>query len=152
MTGIVIPAGQHKGSRSAVEPPPTTKRITQCVGRLVGHRSSLPRLAMLGVPLGIAAALLSEHFLLAIPLAVCAWYWAPKGSVYWLVALGRGIVTTEWAQLGATAFATYPGRWLSVGAAWASAPLLLTLANAPVRVPLSSRPRVRTGRATARAG
>jgi hypothetical protein len=93
------------------------------VSATVGGRGPRPRLAMVGVPLAMSAALIAEQPWAMLPLALCAWWWAPHAWGWeWLVALGRGVVGAEWAVAGATALAAFPDARLVVAAAWAGMP------------------------------
>jgi len=108
-------------------------------------RIARPRLALLGVPLAITGALLAGQVWLVIPLAVCAWWWAPRDSGwYWPIAVGRGVVTTEWAAIGASALAAFPEARTFVSLVWAASPGLLALCA--VSTPATSAAKKRTHR------
>jgi hypothetical protein len=89
-------------------------------------RQMRPRLANVAVPLGVTAAIVSEQWWVLVPLGVCAWWWAPRDSGWeWALAIGRGLVTTEWALVGAYALEAFPDKRAVVGAGWVVAAVLL---------------------------
>jgi hypothetical protein len=93
----------------------------------VASRRTRARLGMLGVPLAITAALMSGRWLCVLPLTACAWWWSPHNWGWeWLDAVGRGVIATEWAYMGAGALAFFPDERLMVGVIWAG--LLAALA------------------------
>jgi hypothetical protein len=82
-------------------------------------RRQRARLGMLGVPLAIVAALVSEWWWTILPLTVCAWWWAPQDTGWeWVGAVGRGLVGAEWALIGSSALARFPDHVLLVGVFW----------------------------------
>ncbi len=89
-------------------------------------RQTRPRLANIAVPLGIAASIILEQWWAMFPLGVCAWWWAPRDREWeWAVAIGRGLITTEWALVGAYALGAFPEKRAVVGATWVLAAVLL---------------------------
>jgi hypothetical protein len=89
-------------------------------------RQTRPRLANIAVPLSVAASIMSEQWWALLPLGVCAWWWAPRNSGWkWAVAIGRGLITAEWALVGAYALGAFPERRTVVGAVWVLAAVLL---------------------------
>lgn len=91
-------------------------------------RTPRPRLAMFGIPLLMAAAFLANQIWAGVPLALCAWWWAPRDPRwYWLIAVGRGIVATEWTVLGDGALSAYPEWTTAISLAWAGVPMLFAL-------------------------
>lgn len=92
----------------------------------VNARKTRSRLANVGIPLGIAASIMSTQWWALLPLGVCAWWWAPRNSGWeWAVAIGRGLITAEWALVGAYALGAFPERRAIVGAVWVLAAVLL---------------------------
>lgn len=82
-------------------------------------RRQRARLGMLGVPLAIVAALVSERWWTILPLTLCAWWWAPQDTGWeWVGAVGRGLVGAEWALIGSSALARFPDHVLLVGVFW----------------------------------
>ena len=115
--------------------PGIRRRIVAAVGmalrsgrrRLREHRPR-PLLAMIGVPLAVAAVLLENQPAAAIPLAGLAWWWAPTGwDWYWLSAVGRGVITTIWAMLGASALHAFPDELPGIAALWIGSAVTLGL-------------------------
>jgi hypothetical protein len=97
-------------------------------------RQTRPRLANVAVPLGIAASIMSEQWLALLPLGVCAWWWAPRKRGWeWASAIGRGLITAEWALVGAYALGAFPGQRAIVGATWVLAAVLLAVGAKLVR-------------------
>lgn len=89
-------------------------------------RQTRPRLANVAVPLGIATAIMSEQWWALLPLGVCAWWWAPRDRGWeWAVAIGRGLITAEWALVGAYTLGAFPETRAYVGAVWVLAAVLL---------------------------
>lgn len=89
-------------------------------------RRTRPRLANVAVPLSVAASIMSEQWWALLPLGVCAWWWAPRNSGWeWAVAIGRGLITAEWAIVGAYALGAFPETRVIVGAVWVLAAVLL---------------------------
>lgn len=89
-------------------------------------RQTRPRLANIAVPLGIAASIMSEQWWAMLPLGVCAWSWAPRDRGWeWAAAIGRGLITAEWALVGAYALGAFPEKRAVVGVAWVLAAVLL---------------------------
>ena len=98
---------------------------------IVDARTARPRLGMLGVPLAMTAAFVAAQWWAPLPLAACGWWWAPRAWGWeWLVAVGRGLIAAEWACMGASALAAFPGSRPVVGAVWAGLPALLALSAA----------------------
>jgi hypothetical protein len=94
----------------------------------VDARQTRPRLANVAVPLGITAAIVSEQWWAMLPLGVCAWWWAPRDSGWeWAVAIGRGLVTAEWALVGAYALGDFAAERAVVGMIWAGIPTMLAV-------------------------
>lgn len=82
-------------------------------------RRTRARLGMLGVPLAITASLITGLWWTVVPLALCAWWWAPRYTGWeWVGAVGRGLVGAAWALLGSGAFVSFPNNALAVGAFW----------------------------------
>jgi hypothetical protein len=82
-------------------------------------RRQRARLGMLGIPLAIVAALVSERWWTILPLTLCAWWWAPQDTGWeWVGAVGRGLVGAEWALIGSSALARFPDHVLLVGVFW----------------------------------
>lgn len=97
----------------------------------VRSRDERKHLAMLGIPLAVVAALLSEQPWMVLPLTACAWWWAPRDWGWeWLVAIGRGVIATEWAALGSSALATWPRQRALVATVWIAPVAMLLLAAA----------------------
>ncbi len=89
-------------------------------------RQTRPRLVNVAVPLSVAASIMSEQWWALLPLSVCAWWWAPRHRGWeWAVAIGRGLITAEWAIVGAYALGAFPERRMVVGAVWVLAAVLL---------------------------
>lgn len=89
-------------------------------------RRQRARLGMLGVPLAMVAGLLSEQWWTILPLALCAWWWAPQDTGWeWVGAVGRGLVGAEWALVGSSALARFPDHGLLIGMFWLLAACLL---------------------------
>lgn len=113
--------------------PPTLRAARTSARRTIDRvllrmasRSTYARLAMIGVPLALAAVLMAGWWFLAPVLVGCAWWWAPSSSGWeWLEATGRGIVATEWGYIGAGALAAFPTERLPVGLVWIAMPLAL---------------------------
>jgi hypothetical protein len=91
-------------------------------------RKTRSRLAQLGVPLAIIASAVSACWWALIPLAACAWYWAPRDWGWeWVVVLGRGLIGAEWALVGSYALAAFPDQRAAVAGGWVLAAVLLAL-------------------------
>lgn len=107
------------------------------------RRQPRPLTAMVGVPLGITAALLAGLWLAILPLTFCAWCWAPRDwSWNWFTALLTGFVGAEWAAVGAAALTAWPNHQIVIGLAWAGAAGCLALVAARRhRRTLGDRPR-----------
>jgi hypothetical protein len=74
---------------------------------------------MLGAPLAMTSALLSNQPLAVAPLAAFAWWFGPQDwPWFWLVALLRGLATTVWAMLGAGALAALPDERGTIAIVW----------------------------------
>jgi hypothetical protein len=102
--------------------------IAEGVQGSVEHRGRRPLLGMIGVPLAIGSALLAGQLGLVMPLAACAWWWAPTDwEWYWLAAVGRGVLTAMWGTLGVTAIGAFPDDTLRVSVVWVATPGLLAL-------------------------
>jgi hypothetical protein len=107
-------------------------RATDVALLRVASRRTQARLALTGVPLAVAASLMAGAWFLLPLLAACAWWWAPSTYGWeWLEAVGRGVLTTEWAFLGAGALATFPGERLAIGAVWIALPLAFVGCTGP---------------------
>jgi hypothetical protein len=119
----------RRGSAELSPPLAATRRLRGIrARRAVGPRATRARLAMLGIPLAMAASVLAQQVWAVPPLAVCAWWWAPSDwAWYWLVALGRGLLTALWANVGASAFAAFPDDTMRVGILWAAWPAVAAL-------------------------
>jgi hypothetical protein len=82
-------------------------------------RRQRARLGMLGVPLSMVAALVSEQWWAILPLTLCAWWWAPQDTGWeWVGAVGRGLVGAEWVLIGSSALARFPDHVLLIGVFW----------------------------------
>jgi hypothetical protein len=93
--------------------------------KIAARRSRL-RLANVAVPLAVTAAIVSSQWWAVVPLSACAWWWAPREWGWeWAVAVGRGIITAEWALIGAYALGAFPDKRGVVGAAWVLTAVLL---------------------------
>lgn len=102
--------------------------------RSAAHRNARPHLAMLGLPVGIIAASLTQP-LCVVPLLVCAWWWTPRRWGWeWTTVAGRGLIGTEWALIGVNALAAFSNQTLFVGACWLLAAVALGLASHVVRL------------------
>jgi hypothetical protein len=98
---------------------------------LAHSRAARPRLGMLGLPLALVAALVASQWWAVIPLVACAWWWAPRAWGWeWLVAVGRGLIGAEWAYIGASALAAFPGDRVALGVWWAGVPAAFALVAA----------------------
>jgi hypothetical protein len=94
----------------------------------IATRTRRPKLGMTGVPLALCAALLGGAWWALAPLAACAWWWAPQDlDSAWIRAVGRGVVATEWAAVGADALAAAPRDIEDVGAMWIGAALVMAV-------------------------
>jgi hypothetical protein len=94
-------------------------------------RTARPRLALVGMPLAMVAALMSGQWWAPIPLAACAWWWAPTDwGWYWLVALLRGALGFAWASTGASALAAWPDLRPVTAAVWCGSVALLVASRA----------------------
>jgi hypothetical protein len=103
------------------------------IGRAVSSRAARPRIAMLGVPLSVVAAVVSGAWLMVVPLALGAWWWAPRDWGWeWLVAVGRGLIGAEWALVGSDALARYYDHLLVIGTFWCVGAALLGVCGAGV--------------------
>jgi hypothetical protein len=91
-------------------------------------RQTRPRLANVAVPLSVAASIMSEQWWALLPLGVCAWWWAPRDRGWeWAVAIGRGLITAEWALVGAYALGAFPANRAVVGVIWAGIPTMFAV-------------------------
>jgi hypothetical protein len=94
----------------------------------VARRKAYPRFGMLGMPLAIASAALLANWSAFPLLAFCAWWTTPHSWGWeWLVAVGRGIITAEWAYAGSVALGAYPSARGVVGALWVCLPIALVI-------------------------
>lgn len=88
---------------------------------------------MLGVPLALIACFLANAWLTPIAV-VCAWWWSPRDLGWeWVAAVGRGVVGTEWALLGANALAAFPHDRLAVALVWVQAAATLGVLSVMAR-------------------
>ena len=95
---------------------------------VIATRTPRPRLALIAVPLGVCAAVLSGALWMVCPLAVTAWWWLDDDSHWgWLGAVGRGVVAAEWAALGGNALVAFPESTAVVATGWAGSALLLAV-------------------------
>jgi hypothetical protein len=95
---------------------------------VVRCRTPRHRLALIAVPLGICAAVLGGTPWMVAPLCAGAWWWlADDWGWSWLGALGRGVITIEWAAMGANALATFPGSTVAVSGGWIAGALLFAV-------------------------
>lgn len=130
-TGLVRHNSPH--TRAAVANPlDVLARVTESIRHHLLARISARRtrahLGMLGVPLAIAVALMSGYWWAIFPLTACAWWWAPRDWGWeWLDAVGRGVIATEWAYMGAGALAFFPDDRLAVAVAWVALPAALAV-------------------------
>jgi hypothetical protein len=91
-------------------------------------RAVRARLALVGVPLVMVAALLKNQWWALVPLASAAWWLAPSEWGWeWLMAVGRGLLAAEWAGVGAGALAAFPDNRLDAGVVWIALPAALAL-------------------------
>jgi hypothetical protein len=91
-------------------------------------RRTRARLGMLGVPLAMTAGLVAGLWWTVLPLALCAWWWAPRHKGWeWIGAVGRGLIGAEWAFIGSSAIATFPHDSFLVGVFWSLGAGLLGL-------------------------
>jgi hypothetical protein len=103
-------------------------RSSERVMTAVATRPTRAHLAMLGLPLAITAALMAGQVWAVLPLTGCAWWWAPCSWGWeWLDAVGRGVIATEWAYLGAGALGTFPDHRLAIGLIWRALPIALAM-------------------------
>jgi hypothetical protein len=108
------------------------------------------RLGMLGVPLAIAASLIAGLWWTGLPLAVCAWAWAPRDTGWeWVSAVGRGFIGAAWALLGSNAIARFPHDRLFVGALWSLGAGLLGVGGVALSHKLHFRALAAPGHSTA---
>jgi hypothetical protein len=112
-------------------------------------RQTRARLGMLGVPLEITASLIAGLWWTALPLTLCAWWWAPRNTGWeWIGAIGRGLIGAEWALIGSSAIVNFPHHLLIVGALWSlGAGLLGLCGSGAVRQTSHVRARSRQGSA-----
>jgi hypothetical protein len=90
---------------------------------------------MLGVPLAIIACLLANPLMTPLAL-VAAWWWSPRDRGWeWLVAIGRGVIGTEWALLGANGLAAFPQDRLAVVLCWVQGAAMLGVLSVVARRP-----------------
>lgn len=95
---------------------------------VIATRTPRPRLALIAVPLGVCAAVLSGALWIVCPLAVTAWWWLDDESHWgWMGAVGRGVVAAEWAAMGGNALVAFPESTTVVDAAWIGSALLLAV-------------------------
>ncbi|MDQ1583273.1 MAG: hypothetical protein QOF36_1327 [Microbacteriaceae bacterium] len=95
-------------------------------------RTPHPTLALFAIPALLASAFLVDEAWAVIPLALCAWWWAPPRPRWnWLIAVGRGVVATEWTMLGSGALACFPEQAMLIGLGWAGIPMVVALRRVP---------------------
>lgn len=126
-------ASRPRGSVSRRPAPLTlhTHGAVDKLQRVAIARKPLARLAMIGVPLAMAAAMLTAQWWMLAPLIACAWWWAPRTWGWeWLVAVQTGFVGAAWAELGAVALGTWPERRLLIGAVWIASAASLAVLSA----------------------
>ena len=116
-------AARHQvvGDRRAAYHPGVISRspAASSLGTAIAGRRPLPLLAMTGVPLVVTASLVVDLWWSLAPLAVCAWWWAPRQWPWaWAMAVQIGVVGGAWASIGADALRAWPGSRLTVGAVW----------------------------------
>jgi hypothetical protein len=119
----------------AVDMPMKTGALTlRTLLQQVDARKTRPRLAQLGVPLAIVAAAVLACWWALIPLAACAWYWAPRDWGWeWVAAVGRGLIGAEWAVVGSYALVAFPHERAVVAISWVFAAALIALCSKLVR-------------------
>lgn len=104
------------------------------VRQVVGARRPFPWLAMLGVPLAGVLAFASAQWWAVVPLALCAWWWAPGDDSWaWLTATFLGIIGAGWVTVGTTALTTWPDRRGLIVALWIGSGCALALVSALAR-------------------
>jgi hypothetical protein len=82
----------------------------------------------LGIPLAITASLLTQSWWCLPGLTFCAWWLAPRRTVWeWIGALARGAIGAEWALVGSDALAAYPGDRAVVAIVWTASAALVGL-------------------------
>ncbi len=95
---------------------------------VIATRTPRPHLALIAVPLGICAAVLSDALWIVFPLAATAWWFLDDESHWgWMGAVGRGVVAAEWAAMGGNALVAFPESRAVVAAAWMGSALLLAV-------------------------
>lgn len=83
---------------------------------------------MLTVPLAITASLITGQLWTVLPLAACAWWWAPQHTGWeWIGAVGRGLIGAEWVLVGSNALAAFPNARTIVEVCWVLSILILAL-------------------------
>jgi len=100
----------------------------RCGDLLDGAASRKPRphLANIAVPLGMTASVVGQQWWTLIPLGLFAWWWAPRDWGWeWAVAIGRGIISAEWAVTGAYALQAFPDARSAVETSWLLSVVLL---------------------------
>ena len=113
----------RRGSTELLPPLATTGRLLEIrARRTLGARRTRPRLALLGIPLAIVAALMANQWWAVLPLTICAWWWSQRDwAWYWLLALLRGIAGFAWATVGVSALSTWPDVDPVTGTVWSGA-------------------------------
>jgi hypothetical protein len=102
-------------------------------------RTERPWLALVAVPLAMTASM--DAFTLDgspplwiawLPLAGCAWWWAPRHEFRWtfLLALEAGGFGVQWSLLGALSLAAWPGSRGLVAGLWIGVALLVAAVSA----------------------
>jgi hypothetical protein len=83
---------------------------------------------MVAVPLAMVAASLAALFWLWLPLALLAWWWAPRDWPWtWLLAVQAGALGAMWAFAGADLLAIYPDQRPLVELLWTGFAVLLVI-------------------------
>ncbi len=135
-----IRAPQSKSQHDA-RVPGLSFQASHYVQILSSTRAERPWIALIAVPLAmtatIDAAFLSDFeavplWIAWLPLAVCAWWWAPRHAFRWsfLLALEAAVVGVQWSLLGALSLAEWPDSRALVAGIWIGAALLIAFVAA----------------------